>query len=107
MVFSIPSDLPYEIKEMILMHLDTYTIQMMGEKVVYTYVWERKKDETIEEAVKNNNLVGMKYLIEICTDFKKCRGETHSKYTSALRLSAELGHINIIEYLITTYSKNV
>src|SRR6185436_4861844 len=54
---------PIEVIEMILMYLDPYEIHIISEKHVPYYVWQCKKDRTIEEAVLNHNLIGLKHLI--------------------------------------------
>jgi Ankyrin repeats (3 copies) len=90
----IPLNLPYEIKEMILMHLDAYTIRMIGEETVQPYVWIRKKHETVIEAARNNNLIGLKYLIE---ERHLCNKDDNDK---ALCISAEHGYLEIVKYLI-------
>jgi hypothetical protein len=104
----IPKDLPNEIRDMIMMHLDTCTIYMMGERYVSPYVWARKKDPTLHDAIKAGNLLGAKYLIEYHIDnfteheYGKC-----SEYSHALQLSTKYGRIDILNYLINEHSTDI
>src|SRR6185436_13656480 len=59
--------LPQCIEDMVVMYLSSDDIQRLGKAYISNYVWLRKKDGTIEEAVKNGNLIGLKYLVERCS----------------------------------------
>jgi hypothetical protein len=58
--------LPQEIEEQVLMYLNSNNIHALGENNIPEYIWLRKKDKTIEDAVESNNLIGLRYLIEQC-----------------------------------------
>jgi Ankyrin repeats (3 copies) len=90
----IPTKLPHELKEIILMHLDTFTIRMIGKPTVPEYVWWRKCHETINEAASNGNLIGLRYLIDI-----KDIDDKNDLY-HILMLSATNNHLEVVKYLI-------
>jgi len=83
-----------EVTEMILMHLDFNNIRIISEEYVSEYVWLRKKNKTIKEAVLNGNLIGLKYLI------KNQNINIHSISSLALQLSAMFGYLDIFYFLV-------
>ena len=56
--------LPLEVEEQILWYLDSDNLRNLGETNIPEYIWIRIKHKTIEEAIKDNNSVGVKYLID-------------------------------------------
>jgi hypothetical protein len=86
--------IPYEIEEKILMYLSPDNIRTIGKDNVSEYVWCRKKHRSIDNAARDGNLIGLRYLAEICGD------NIHIYNDEALRLSAENGHLEIVQYLV-------
>jgi ankyrin repeat protein len=80
-------------KDTELLKLSFDEIHELGKDNVSEYVWLLKKDKTIEDAVKNDNLIGLKYLVEECNVKIPDKEE-------ALQIAAENGYIDIVEYLI-------
>jgi len=76
--------LPDYIEDMIMLYLNSENIQRIGESNLSVYVWLRKKDKTIKEAIENNNLIGLKYLIE------HGNVNVHAGNDEALRNSAKM-----------------
>jgi ankyrin repeat protein len=93
MDISLIEDLTQDLQDMILMYLSSDDINMIGKDRVSEYVWDRKKDKTVEEAAKNGNLVGLKYLLE------KYKGDLYD-ITDALGMASKNGHINIVKLLV-------
>jgi hypothetical protein len=87
--------LPYEIEEIILMYLDTCTIRMIGKDNLSEYVWLRKKDQTVKDAARDGNLIGLKYLVEHCYANINTPLDDY-----ALILSAGNGHLEMVKYLV-------
>jgi hypothetical protein len=81
--------------ELILMNLDAHTIQMIGEHDLPKDIWLKKKNGSLREAIQDNNLDGVKYLIE-----SNIINLDKEKYKQALRLSAKLGYLNIVKYIV-------
>jgi ankyrin repeat protein len=84
--------LPNEIKDRILMYIDTDTIRMIGKTYVSKYIW-LKKGQSLEEAAKNGNLFRVNYIIVN-------KERKASEYYEALVLSAANGHIDIVKLLV-------
>jgi hypothetical protein len=83
-------DLPQEIKDMIMLHLDKTDILNLCDLGISAYVWSRKTDRTLIQACKNGNMTGVRYLVD----------DVYSHIQLALRFSIEYGHLNIIKYLV-------
>jgi ankyrin repeat protein len=95
--------LPQEINDMILMKLSTRDIRRIGRDRISDYVWWRKCHGTIEEAVREGNLIGVKYLIR---DHLKTRMEK-VEFITILFQSIDNGHLHIFKYLIEKYEVNI
>ena len=57
-------NLPQEIEIQILRYLDLDDIHELGKHNVPKYLWMRIKYKTIKEAIENNDLLVLKYLIK-------------------------------------------
>jgi ankyrin repeat protein len=88
-----------DLQDMILMYLSSDNIRMIGEDNVSDYVWNQKKDRTIMEAILNNNLLGLKHVI--------ASQGIRKVYTASLQLSAMLGNLDIIKFLVNRCNMNV
>jgi methenyltetrahydromethanopterin cyclohydrolase len=91
----VPVVLPCELKEKIMIHLDTCAVRMIGEDTVPERTWQLKCHATIKEAIDNGNLIGLKWII-------KSQGKTITKedLKEAVILGAENNYPEIVEYLI-------
>jgi ankyrin repeat protein len=95
--------LTQELQDMVLMNLSSDDIRMIGKDSTYDkisnvsdYVWERKKDRTVMEAILNNNLLGLKCVIE--------NQNIRKVNNLSLQLSAMLGNLDIIKFLVDRYN---
>jgi ankyrin repeat protein len=90
--------LTQDLQDMVLTNLSSDHIRMIGKDRVSDYIWNQKKDRTIMEAILNNNLIGLKYVI-------KSQNINKVSYLS-LELSAMVGNLDIIKFLIDYYDVN-
>jgi ankyrin repeat protein len=97
MDISLIENLTQELQDMVLLNLSLYDINKISKDKVSEYVWLRKKDETIKDAAKNGNLIGLKYLIE------ECNANIYDE-EKALEIAAENGHIDVIIYLYKQFA---
>jgi ankyrin repeat protein len=83
-----------------MLELDREIILMLGESAVRKIsinVWLCKKDDGIEEACMNNNVVGINYMIE----------QHGYRIESILNFGAEYGRLDIVKLAIEVYNINI
>src|SRR6185436_20236189 len=86
-------DLPLELKEQILIHLTKQEILELADPAISKYIWLRKKDRDIKDALESGNLIGLRYLVEQKLD-------DIYKYDYALELSVQSNYFDIVKYLV-------
>jgi ankyrin repeat protein len=96
------ADVPYEINEKIFMYLDTTTIHKIGKKNLSEYIWDRKRHETIQNAAKDGNIIGLKYIIKTRKMIL-----THKDYNKALHISITNGYLKIAKCLINEHGAEI
>jgi hypothetical protein len=62
----------------------------------------KKLPKSVEEAVTNGDLVGLKYLIELCN----ARDDVITNRNTYLIIAAQMGHLRIVEHLRFKYVNN-
>ncbi len=84
--------LPPEILERIFLYSSSCDV-IKWKNLVSNYVYLCKKDANLRQAIDNDNLIGVKYLLEMGADI-------HANDNYALRFSAENGRLEIVKYLV-------
>jgi ankyrin repeat protein len=85
----LPLSIPPEIEEQIFLYLDSDNINKLGNSVLES-VRMKKKDKTPINAIQNNNMAALKYLVECC----------NANGDEALILSAHKGKLEFVTYLV-------
>src|SRR6185436_15296859 len=90
--------LPLELKEIIMLYLDIEDMLELDVSDISDYVLLRKKHKTINDAARNGNLIGLKYLIKRGLSFD---------IKHILQLSADNGHLEVVKYLIEKHNADI